>query len=264
MGVLGMEGALSFRIGRVPKEFLLGFEVPAETALALPAGAAVIAALWILLRRADPAERRGAATAAAIGAATIGFAALASALATDYFNSRNVLSAWLPLAVPLGAGIAARRAGRLGPAAAAVLVAVCAVATIGVPLERTYQRDDWRSAVRAIGPATGPRAVVAPRLGPESLRPYMPRLRLLRGGSAAIVEVAVVALPIRAVDEHRPVAPPAPVDRPQLRGFTIVETRRAATYSLVRYRAPRPVPTPRANLAGVALDYRAAKVLVEP
>ena len=65
----------------------------------------------LVLRRA----RRWRAIAAAV---------LLALLGPDYLIARNVLAAWLPLAIALAAGFAAPRAPRAGIAAAALLCAI--------------------------------------------------------------------------------------------------------------------------------------------
>jgi 4-amino-4-deoxy-L-arabinose transferase-like glycosyltransferase len=96
-------------------------------------GAAVlvlVAALIVL--GGDRRTRSGAAVAAVIGGAAWFLPLLAGALGQDYFLSRNVIGAAVPLAVLLGAACAAPRVWLLGGLLAVALVAMFSYRTIRV------------------------------------------------------------------------------------------------------------------------------------
>src|SRR5439155_24600068 len=100
-----------------------------------------------------------------IGYAVIGVAAIAAPFALaligpDYLIARNVLPAWLPLAVAVAAGLTVPGGSRAGPAAAALACAVGLVGVIATAADERYQRDDWRDAAKALGPVSRPRAIV--------------------------------------------------------------------------------------------------------
>ena len=86
---------------------------------------------------------------------------VAGGFGQDYFLSRNVIPAVVPVAVLVGAACVVPRPRLLGGLLAVVLVAMFAYATIQVQTQAYLQRPDWRSVAHALGPATLPRAVIA-------------------------------------------------------------------------------------------------------
>jgi hypothetical protein len=171
------------------------------------AGAALLLAAGLLLAFGhERRTRRGAAVAGAIGAAVWILPLLAALGGQDYFISRNVIPAVVPLAVVLGAACAAPRARLLGGALAAVLVAVFAYATIQVQTHGYLQRPDWRSVAHALGPALVPRAIVAANgTTADPLKIYLPRSNWVQPQAQKVwvQEVDVVGdrkqLPLRPV-----------------------------------------------------------------
>ena len=128
-------------------------------------GGAVLLALvgLLLVFGGDRRTRRGGAVAAAI-AGFVWVAPLALGLLSrryDYFLSRNLIPAVVPLAVLLGAACVVPRLRALGVALALALLALFSYATIRVQTHAYLQRPDWRSVARALGPATVPRAIIA-------------------------------------------------------------------------------------------------------
>ena len=104
---------------------------------------------------------RGATVAAAIAGCVWLLPLLSGCVGQDYFLSRNVIPAVVPLAVLLGAACVVPRLRAARRAFAVVLVAMFAYATIQVQTHAYLQRPDWRSVARALGPATVPRAIIA-------------------------------------------------------------------------------------------------------
>ena len=128
----------------------------------LLAGAALILiAAALLVFGADRRMRSGAAVAAAIGGCVWVAPLILGYLGYDYFLSRNVIPAVVPLAVVLGAACVVPRARLLGAALALALLATFAYAAIQVQTHPYLQRPDWRNVAHALGPATVPRAVIA-------------------------------------------------------------------------------------------------------
>ncbi len=153
--------------------------------------------------------------AAAIGAAVWILPLLAALGGQDYFLSRNVIGAVVPLAVVLGAACAAPRLRLLGGALAAVLVAMFAYATIQVQTHAYLQRPDWRSVAHALGPALVPRAIVAANgTTADPLKIYLPRSNWVQPQEQKVwvQEVDVVGdrkqLPLRPVRIVLPKQPP--------------------------------------------------------
>jgi hypothetical protein len=110
----------------------------------------------LLIWRGDPDERRGAGIAALVGGTPVALRLLAAALGKDYFDGRNLLPAFVPLLIVIGAGFGVRRAGR----AAAVAFCLCVlVFTLQIDRLPRLQREDLRNAAARVGPL-GPAKIV--------------------------------------------------------------------------------------------------------
>jgi mannosyltransferase len=162
----------------------------------------VVAALAIF--GGDGRTRR----AVLIGGLIAGFVWLAPLalgyLGPDYFLSRNVMPAVVPLVVALGAACAAPRTRLLGGLLAAALLAMFAFAAVRVQSRPYLERPDWRAVARALGPATVPRAILASDgTTADPLKIYLPGVKWSEPADHATVirEVDVVgatkALPLR-------------------------------------------------------------------
>ena len=234
---------LSQRVKEAPKKFLVGeqgtpgdYGQPAE-ALKLAAGALALLAAALLLARARARERAGELTAAAIGGAAAGVP-LAMALAGfDYFAAYLLIAAWVPLAIAAAAGLAT---GRAGHAAAALLGAAFLAVTISVPVGDALRRPDFRGAAKALGHADEPRAIVAtPDNSFAPLDHYLRDLEPLPGAGVTVREVALVGM--HSEDEsfrRRPGRPPATPPAP---GFRLVEVVDDDRFTVLRFRAARPM-----------------------
>ncbi|HEX8159731.1 MAG TPA: glycosyltransferase family 39 protein, partial [Solirubrobacteraceae bacterium] len=195
--------ALATRLTQVPKQFLLGYNSPLETLLALVSvaalGLAIGGLLLLVLRRVEVGEaaRAGTLRLLAIAAAALVLPVLAAAAGEDHVITRNVLAV-LPLAAALaGAGIAAlgQAAPRAARAAAAAMCVVGVVGTVGVAADPALQRDDWRGAARALGSAGAPRVIAAtPPASLVPLRYYLPGLRAQGDPQVTTAEVDYLAL----------------------------------------------------------------------
>jgi hypothetical protein len=99
---------------------------------------------------------------------------------------------------------------------------------------------DWRGvyAEAGAGGPGGPRALVGP-LETVALGIYADG-RDVRAGTVRVREVSIVVMPSLARLGGDPVAPRPPSPAPP-EGFRLVDRREAETFTLVRYRAPRPV-----------------------
>jgi mannosyltransferase len=188
---------LGRRLGQVVPQFLLGFELPAFAVLAPVAVALGVVALALLFTRADLAERRGALLAGGLALSGLILNLLLVAGGVDNLITRNLLALWLPAAVAISGGLAARRARALGLAAATALCVIGVVAAVGVALDRNLERPDWRVVARTLGPrpaAVSERAILIQHyrdLLPLSL--YLPGLHRLPTGGAAVSELDVIS-----------------------------------------------------------------------
>jgi len=237
---------LGQRVKEVPKKFLVGeqgtpgdYGQPAE-ALKFLAAALVAAGAALLAARARAREREGGLTALAVGAVAAGFP-LAMALAGfDYF------AAYLLIAV--AAGFAA--GGRLGWGAAALLGAAMLAVSISVPAGDALRRPDFRAAAKALEDADVERAIV---VNPDnSLAPldhYLRDIDPLPLEGARVREIAVLGM--RSQDESFRRRAAGDARRPA--GFRPASTDVNDRFTLVRYRADRPVTVTGAQLVDMRL-----------
>ncbi|MGD1051688.1 MAG: glycosyltransferase family 39 protein [Solirubrobacteraceae bacterium] len=236
---------LAGRIVALPKQFLIGYATPHQAVVT--AVAAVLAvALAFTLRRAD----RGLL---ALAAFAVGVPVAMAVVGLDYLITRNLIAAMVPL-VAL-AGVAATRS-RAGPALVGALCAVGVIAYAGVEADPYYQRDDWRAAAAALGPAThGARVIVVnPSDGVPALNLYLPVTRPPTGRPETMREIDVIDL----AHDPPPVGTPFSVE-----GFTLcappVQTRE---YDIVRYCASTPVTEPFLVLERTRLPLPEAAILL--
>ena len=172
---------------------------------------------------------------AALAAAAIAIPLAGRVVGNDYLLDRNLLPAWLPLAVFVAAGLGAG-AGAVGRI---VLVGICVmfvVLDVRAAEWNGLQRDDWRGASDRLGRAHRDRViVVAPGWASPTLRLYRPRLGSLLS-TASVSEVDTVeyeGFTGGAGFVH--VDPPSPEFHP-------VESATIQRFRITRYRASHPVP----------------------
>ena len=235
--------AIGTRLLQLPKQLLLGYDVPAEVAATVLALAIAAAGCWLAFTHAR-AHAWGLAALAAVGLAIAVVAALAGA---DFLIARNLIVVLVPVIVVLAAGFAA--GGRPGTALAAGLVALSVVAVIAVFARPEFQRDDWRGAAEAIGPARNERAlVVNPIAGQVALRVYLDRLEPFGEDFRQVDEIVLVA-----VTERRPGETPHPPrpPSPRIPGFELETRRETDTFTLVRMRV---TDFQRLNSAGLTFN----------
>ncbi len=228
-------GSLQFRLGQLVKQDIIGDGQPSKALLTAIGCGLVLGAVALLLARGTPSERRAASLPAAIGAAGVVLAVLVAALLTDYFNTRNMLSTWPAAVLVVAIGLGCARAGRAGAALTAGLAVLGLFCISNVVRDTLWQRDDWRGAVQALGPATAPRAIVADVASPVPLSPYVKRLTTYPPAGIATREVDVIWL--HRLSYGHPLIPVTPTPLP---GFRLQEIR-TSSYIVVRYRAPAPI-----------------------
>ncbi|MBX5468984.1 MAG: glycosyltransferase family 39 protein [Thermoleophilaceae bacterium] len=247
------------RIAQVPKQYLVGYDSAAETALT--AIAVLLAALGLLLlaRRAGRSERRSLRPAAGVAAFAIAVPVLMALAGGDYLLTRNLIAALPVCLVVLAAGFAAAPPGI---AAALALCALSAVAVISVDATPAYQRDDWRSAARAVGaPGPGRAIAVAPTAGAIPLelyvhaRPYPP--------TGVVREVVSLAVATRGPSSEGR-EKPREVPQPRPPGYRVAELRRTAGYDLVRLRPGGPVRLGPADVLFLRIAPTQAALLQPP
>ena len=215
------------RVAQVPKQFLLGFDAPLEVAFTIGVLALAAAGLW--LARGE----RGSHAALALGLAALGLPLVAAAAGADFVLARNLIVALVPLLVVLAAGFSAARGA--GAALAGALVALSLATVLAVFARPEFQRDDWRGAAEALGPAPVDRAlVVNPIAGATPLELYLDDLEPFGEEFRPVGEIALIAVATRRPGETpRPPRPPSP----SYLGYELAERREADTFTLVRLRA---------------------------
>jgi hypothetical protein len=236
----------------VPEDFLTGLVVKFDEtweqlvdAFALAVAAAGVVLAW---RRARPAATVGAVLALA-GAGVPFLVALAG---SDFLNTRNVIAACVPALLVLAVGFAAARR-HVAIAGVAALCAVGIATTVVLAADPTYQRSDFRGSAAALGAPRGPRAVVVPGVAGEvAMGHYLRGLERMPARGEAVAEVDLVtprSSKLGGAAVARPRVPPA-LPSP----FRLVERRYAETYTLLRYRALRPVLVRPADVVRLAVS----------
>jgi uncharacterized membrane protein len=263
----GLSGGLPLRIAAVPAEFITGRRAPHHTALAVLGLTLALLATLPLIRSGAARFRNAALVGVALAAAALVPAVILALAGLDYLITRNVILAWIPLAVIAALGAAATRARAVGTSLIAALCGFGVIIVAFVAFNVRHQRDDWRSAAEAVAakPSAGPRALVAtPGIGGAApLLVYLPSSRRLGGELVAVEELDLLSLAIRKpggpLHTPRPPSPPPP-----LPGFKLFERVEGSTFTLVRYRASRPLPVSRSILTRRTLTGRRGAVLLLP
>jgi 4-amino-4-deoxy-L-arabinose transferase-like glycosyltransferase len=192
-----------------------------------------VLAVWLGTR----SERRGALIAGGIGAASV-LIPLAIGLVGepifdrgDYLIERNVLGAWVPLAILVAAGLGARRAGIPGLAAIVALCAAGVALVLAIDATPTWQRDDWRQVASRL--ASKPTAVlVVPAYQANPLRFYDRGLRDVPGGGIRTRVITIV---------HPGSSDPL---LPLPSAFEPEKTERVGRWEIEQLRSPFPVALP--------------------
>ncbi len=236
---------------------------------AIAAGLVVLLAFWFVWSRGDDRERRAAVVGLTIGGTLLVTTALLALVGVDYFDTRNVLIAWPPLALAVAAGLGARRAGRAGAVAAVTLAVLSASTVVFVATSQSLQRDNWRGVADALDddhPLTPRALVITPFTAPAPFAVYAPQWELMPPEGAAVREIDLVALPLRRRTQAQPGEPPRPENHPPpAPGFELVEKRFDETFTLLRYTSPEPVTVTPAELITKHIEFeRRAAVLLEP
>jgi 4-amino-4-deoxy-L-arabinose transferase-like glycosyltransferase len=245
---------------QVPKQWLVGYDAPAETLVVILSAAAALAGAWLAATAARGRERRAAFVGAVAGLSALAIALVMALFGADYYLSRYLLAAWLPLALAIAVGFDTRRAG-LG--IAALLCALWVFVVVSVNTRPELQRDDWRGIARAMGVPDphGRAVVVSPINGGIPLRLYLPRSSVFPAAGAQIGEVDVVAAAPREAGATRTAPPVRKVL--QLPGFRQESVHQGRTFTVVKYRAKAPAPETRVLLYRLALHRGTPDFLIQ-
>jgi mannosyltransferase len=241
---------LRTRALEVPRQLLVGFGPPAGAmALAVATAAVVAAAVLVLLHR-HGAEGRAAAVAATVVIFAVAAPVLLAVGGVDYLDTRNVICASVPLAVAVGAGLGARRAGPAGAVALSALVAVSVAMVAGVVSDPRAQRPPWRAVAAALAAVRGPHAILldGSSTWARPLSFYLPRTWWAPRSGVRVRELEVLRrLPSRGTCQGRTwwgatcdLGSRPPLPRPPA-GMRAAGRMRVAGFEIDRYRAARPV-----------------------
>ena len=243
--------ALDHRLAQLWKEFTIGRAATPPSHLLTVAHVAVIAmaaiAVWGGLRRV-----RGPGFGIALG---VGLAALLIPLALklvdeDYFYSRNLIGAWVALAVALAAAVLVRW---IGPLALAAVCGIFIALNVVIDTEPRLQRADWRGVSHVIGRAPRLRVIVAPKEGRNALIYYLGRTREIPDGSVVVAEIDLLG---RSRAQ-------GPRFGPMPAGFQRLSRRRSGRFYFLRYLAARPARVTVDQLRRARLDEPRASVLLQ-
>jgi mannosyltransferase len=239
---------LSLRLGQVPDQFLFG---PGEAAVdrraaVLLALVLLTAVVFLIVRRSDTHGRRAAAVCGVLAGTCLLVPLGFTFAGADYLDARNLILAWIPLALLVGIAATADWSSRAGAVLAAGLLALFAAGTAAIDTRPDLQREDWRSVARALGAPAGRRALIVPAQG-RALLDYLPGLRWNVARHQRVREVDLIgshtdagqglacwwggacALPRKLLPAARP-----------FRGFRRIVSRRVGPFIIERFVASAP------------------------
>ena len=230
--------SLLSRIAQVPAQFIVGYQPPFQVATAVAGGVLALVAIGLLLRRGEPDERRAVLVPAVIGGIAL-VAPIAIAIGGyDRLLTRVVTAAWIPVAVVLVAGLAARRSGRVGAVTIAAIASLFLWIDVTTATDPKFEREDWRRVSSAVGaPAT--RAIVMSSANAAyPMGYYRPESREMPKAGARVDEIVIIGTPHRnRTIGEKPVPPRPSVVSPPAPGFTAVERIDDEVFTLVRFRS---------------------------
>ncbi len=231
--------ALTGRIADVAKHWTAGqLGTPVDAAGVLALG---LLAAGVLLGLGATRGRWLVATALAAMALPVVLALAGS----DYVLDRYLIAALVPLLAVAAAGFASR------PAAGVALTLLFCAFTLDSAADDELHREDWRGVARTLPAAA---VVVATADADRPLRWYAPGVRPV---TTPVVTRDVVLLASWRIGKPRPPTPPPPG------GFVLAGRTDGPTTTVVRFRAPAPVPVEPGALAPLTLDSSEAPVLLQ-
>jgi uncharacterized membrane protein len=246
------QGSLITRVLQIPKELLVGLASPGQLFTGIAAALLAIVAIASAIFPAR-AALPGARGLTGLSLAAIAMPIALAVIGIDFVNSRNVIVALAPALVVIAIGFDSL--SRPYPVAA-VMCALFAMIVIEVDAHPIYQRDDWRGVSRFLGAATVARAIVVqPGSAPIALAPYMPRLSVLPPAPTNVEELDLVALGAHATGHGIQPPPRSHLPAVLAPGFVLSASTHTSTYTVLRYRDPRPATVAGNGFAGLA-GYR--------
>jgi mannosyltransferase len=236
------------------------------------AGVLIVIVAALLAAFGDQRTREGAKAGAVIGGAVIILPLALGVVGQDYFLSRNVIPAVIPLATVIAAACVAPRGRVIGGAVALLLLLMFSAAAYRVQTWPPLQRPNWRNVARALGPTPVTRAVlVAGGTTADPLKIYLPHVNWveLQNRPTVISEIDVVGATKRfpLIDARREGAVPGsergggalkgrPVPRAVAPLGTVLLSRfRVDNWILARFVLDRPIRVTIKQLIGLAPRY---------
>jgi mannosyltransferase len=243
---------LGTRIRQTAEAFSSGPSGPPTPALAVAVAALAMLAFVLLAARASHEERRSALAPLALVVLAVLLPLLFTAGGADYFFPRNLIQAWVPLAIVVAAGCGLRSARRLGLAIAAAICGLSLAMVTAVDVDARLQRTDWRDVAAALGRADGDGALVAPSSGDDPLEYYFRGTHQVLRRHAFVSEVDELGWPLAG---SRLLSPG--------HDFRLVSRRLVDGVTVATFRAPRPRLLARSSLARRKLGAEPPVVLME-
>lgn len=265
LGFIG-DNPLADRLKDAGAEFVYGADRPSFNFLPVIEVAA-LAALGLLCWRGDRAARRAAAIPLGVAALLVVEPWVLDVAGLRYIDQRTLLVALAPLIIGIAIALAVPRIRLAAVALLTVAVGVSLTILALVQTEPTIQREDWRGAARALGPAPRDRViVVAPDLAnPRPLPPlvalqgfYRRDVRRLPRRGASVAEIDVLDVRGSPSDQAPVASPRAPAP-----GFRLLAHRTNGNYNLFRFVSPGLVHVTPHALTGEHLLDRDASVAVQ-
>jgi len=258
------ERPLGARFGDLWPHFLAGYgaapgplasyEVGAPPALTIAAAALAAAALALALATVvEPREPAALVLALALGLASVALPLVLALAGFDYVFTRNLLPAWLPLALVVALGVGSPRAGRAGARVGVGLCLVLAAITVSAAASPRFGPQSWQRVARALGGPLGARVVLAPASIAMPLALERPGLATLPAAGARVKEIVV----LRRGSTSR---------RTPFHGFRLVRKHLAdGAFTLFRFRSARArLVTPEALLGDDPVRRRRSAILLAP
>jgi mannosyltransferase len=248
------------RLDQIIPQFTVGLQLPVHAVLTRVGEAAALIGIVLLFTSTERLERRGALIAGSIALGGFVINLLLIAGGIDDLITRNIISLWMAAAVAVAGGLAAVRARRLGLACTVVLCAIGLTGRVAVATTYDFQKPDWRSVGRALGPRPTPgvtRAILIQRYRDLlPLKLYMPGLQfwpkakeaghIVSVGTERISEFDVIAISAPRVTLCWWGAAcnltPLPLQRSYpIPGMHVEWVRHAHQFTILRLVSPRPL-----------------------
>jgi hypothetical protein len=220
----------------------------------------------------DQRTRAGAKVGAVIGGAVMILPLVLGVVGRDYFLSRNVIPAVIPLVTVIAAACVVPRGRVFGGAVAVLLLIMFSAAAYRVQTWPPLERPNWRNVARALGPTPITRAIlVAGGTTADPLKIYLPHVSWveLQNRPTLIGEIDVVGATKRfaLIDARRSTAVPGsergsgalkgrPVPRSVApRGTVLLSRFRVDNWVLARFMLQRPMRVTIKQLIALAPRY---------